>query len=96
MKKMILVLLLLMLLWGSGMIPKQIAATFGTRYAQERFPRMELRFESVEWSKYHGNYIITLRDKQDGLHSFVISPKILPIYPGQGVLSLEEASREYS
>lgn len=94
MKKLILMMLLLTFLWGSGIIPKQIAATFGTRYIQDRFPSMKLQFESVEWSKFHGDYIITLRDKQEDLYSVVVSPKILPIFPGQGTLSLEDTRRE--
>ena len=49
MKKKILIvftiiLILLIALWFSGIIPKQIGKICGTKYMRENFPNMELEF----------------------------------------------------
>ena len=87
------VVLLVVFLWVSGIIPKQIAKIHGTNYVQECFPEMDLEYKGIEWNSYYGDYIITFQDKEDKTYGCIIYPKMFPICLGQGMVALEEAYR---
>ena len=88
------VLVILIALWFSGIIPKQIGKIYGTKYMQENFPNMELEFVNIEWSKHYGDYIISFKDKENQKYSCVIGPKYFPISIGQGKFAIEETYKE--
>ncbi len=93
-KKVILIIIIvpiiLTILWIGGVIPKQIAKISGNIYVTNHFPKMQLDYVSIEWSKYHNDYIITFKDKDNNNHGFTIGPKYFPINPGQGIFEFEE------
>ena len=88
------VLVILIALWFSGIIPKQIGKIYGTKYMKENFPEMELEFVNIEWSKHFGDYIISFKDKDNQNYSCVIGPKYFPISIGQGKFVIEETYKE--
>ena len=88
------VLVVLIALWFSGIIPRQIGKICGTKYMQENFPEMELEYVDIEWSKHYGDYIISFRDKDNQNYSCVIGPEYLPINIGQGRFAIEETYKE--
>ncbi len=90
----IILLAILVTLWINGTIPKQIAKISSIIYTKINFPKMELEYINVEWSKYHGAYLVTFKDKNNQNQGFVISPKYFPIIPGQGVFGMQEEYRE--
>lgn len=88
------VIIVLIALWFTGVIPKQIARIYVTNYMKNNFPEMKLEFVNIEWNKYYGDYIITFKDKENEKYSCVIGPKYLPISIGQGIFSIEEAYKD--
>jgi len=96
MKKKILIIcsIILVALWFSGIIPKQIARIYGTNYMKKNFLEMKLEFVNIEWNKYYGDYIITFKDKDNQSYGCVIGPKFLPISIGQGRFAIEETYKE--
>ena len=98
-KKIFIVIIIVILiivagLWISGIIPKQIAKIYGNIYMNNNFPEMELKYDTIEWSKNYDDYIITFKDKDNNTHSCTIGPKYFPINLGQGLFAIEEADRE--
>lgn len=84
------VALLIIALWFSGILPKQIGKIYGTNYMKNNYPEMELEYEGIEWNKYYGDYIITFKDKNNQNYGCVIGPKYLPINIGQGINEIDE------
>jgi len=90
-------ILVIIALWFSGIIPKQIGKICGTNYMKEKFPKMQLEYVDIEWNKYYGDYIITFKDKTNQNYGCVIGPKYFPINIGQGIFIVEEKySEKYS
>lgn len=54
------------------------------------FPQMQLKYVNIEWSKYHGDYLIYFKDKDSENYSYVIGPKYFPVIIGQGLFAIEE------
>lgn len=99
MKKKILMItgvlvLVIIVLWFLGIIPKQIGIIYGTKYMKDNFPEMQLKFVNIEWSKYHGDYIISFKNKEKASYSCVIGPKYFPINIGQGLNTIIETYQE--
>ena len=90
----IVVILLLTVLWFSGIIPTQIAKIYATNYMQNNYPEMQLEYVNIEWSKYHEDYLITFKDKNNQNYSCVIGPKYFPVSIEQGLLTIEETYNE--
>ena len=57
-------------LWFTGIIPKQIAQIAGTSYVKEHFPEMQLECIGVEYADAFGDYLITFEDKNEKVYSF--------------------------
>ena len=90
----IVLLVLIIILWSNGIIPRQIAKVYGTIYMKYNFPKMNLEYNDIEWSKYHNDYIIYFKDKNEQRYSCVIGPKYFPVSIGQGIVAIEEIYRE--
>lgn len=88
------VIILLIALWFSGIVPKQIGKIYGINYMKNNFPEMQLEYVGIEWNKYYGDYIITFEDKENQKYSCVIGPKYLPISIGQGIFAIQETYKE--
>jgi len=90
----IFIVLVILILWVTGIIPKQIAKISSTIYLKNNFPKIQLKYESIEWNPYFGDYIIVFRDEYNERHSFCIGPKYFPINIGQGIFEFRESYRE--
>ena len=88
------IIFLLIALWISGIIPKQIGKIYGIKYMKENFPEMKLEYEGIEWNKFYGDYIISFKDKENQSYSCIIGPKYLPITIGQGINAIQETYKE--
>ena len=88
------ILLIVIILWTKGFIPKQIAKIYGSAYMKINFPKMGLEYVNIEWSKYHGDYIITFKDKENQNYGCVIGPKYFPVSLGQGIFAIKEKYNE--
>ena len=87
------IIILTILLWCNGFIPKQIAKVYSVAYMNFNFPEMKLNYDKIEWSPYHDNYIINFHDKDNQTYSCVIGPKYFPVNLGQGLFAVEETYR---
>lgn len=90
----IFILLIISTLWITGIIPKQIAKISSTIYLKNNFPKIQLKYEGIEWNKYFGDYIIIFRDENNETHGFCIGPKYFPVNLGQGIFAFRESYRE--
>ena len=101
MKKILIIIgilvLVIIVLWFGGVIPKQIGKIYGIKYMKNNFPEMQFDYVNIEWNKYYGDYIITFKDKENGSYSCVIGPKYFPISIGQGLnVIMENYQEKYS
>ncbi len=78
------------ILWGSGVVPKQIGKIYGMKEVQKQFPEKNLQFKEIEWSKFHGDYVITFTDSYESSYSCIIGPCYFPCSLGQGIVAWEE------
>ena len=88
------IIILITILWITGIIPKQIGKIYGTKYIENNFPEMQLEYDNIEWNKYYGDYIITFKDRENQNYGCVIGTKYLPISIGQGINSIIETYQE--
>ena len=82
-------------LWLTGLIPKQIAKIAGTGYVTKHFPEMELTCTGVEYASVFGDYLIGFEAKNGKTYSVVIGPELLPITLGQGLTVIEGEYEEH-
>lgn len=90
----IVIVIAIIILWISGVIPKQIAKISATNYLEKNFPKAKLQYLDIEWSPSHGDYLIQFRDKNNNLYGFCVGPKYFPIQLGQGMNEFMEEYRE--
>ena len=88
-------IILIVLLWVSGIAPQMIAKAAGTHYVSEHFPELELKCTGVEWSNVFGDYLISFDGKNDKTYSCVIYPMLFPVSLGQGLFAIESDYEEY-
>ena len=86
----VVILFVIVALWISGIIPKQIAKISGTNYVNEHFPEMQMECIGVEYADVFGDYLITFKDKGGNTYSCVIGPYLFPCSLGQGLFEIQE------
>lgn len=90
----VLILAVILGLWVSGIIPKQIARISATNYLKKNFPKMQLEYVDIEWSSSFGGYSIKFKDENNETYSFIMNNKYFPITLGQGLFGFEEKYKE--
>jgi hypothetical protein len=85
------VLVIILGLWISGIIPKQIAIVYATNYLKKNFPKIQLEYVNIEWASVFGGYSIRFKDENDKLHYFIVNNKYFPISLGQGLQEFRES-----
>lgn len=98
-KRMIIITIILILsvilgLWISGIIPKQIARISATNYLKKNFPKIQLEYVNIEWSSTFGGYIITFKDENGETYGFIMNNRYFPVSLGQGLFGFEENYKE--
>lgn len=95
-KKIIIIIIILGVilgLWISGIIPKQIAKISATNYLKNNFPEKQYEYVSIEWNSSFGGYSIKFKDENDKIIDFLMNNKYFPVTPGQGTFGLEDSYR---
>lgn len=90
----VVILIVILGLWFSGIIPKQIARISATNYLKKNFPKIQLEYVDVEWSSSFGGYSIRFKDENNEIYGFIMNNKYFPITLGQGLFGFEEKYRE--
>ena len=90
----ILILLIIIGIWIGGIIPKFIAKIAADNYLKTNFPKKQFEYVGIEWSKYHDDYIISFKDKDNNRYGCTIGPKYFPVNLGQGLFAIEEAYKK--
>ena len=80
-------------LWISGIIPKEIARISATNYLSKNFPKLPLEYESIEWSSSFGGYLIKFKDRNNKSYSFIMNNRFFPDSLGQGLYGFQESYR---
>lgn len=65
-------------LWGTGTIPKGIGRYTATKYVEENYMEMGLKFENIEFSTAYGDYIASFVDKDNTVYNFRLFSGYLP------------------
>lgn len=91
---MVVIFLVILVLWISGIIPKQIARISATNYLEKNFPKIKLEYVNIEWSSSFGGYSIKFKDKNNKTYSFIMNNKYFPISLGQGLFAFEEEYKQ--
>lgn len=89
----IFILLVVLALWISGIIPKQIAIISAKYHIKKDFPKMQLEYVDIEWNSSFGAYFINFKDENNKIYGFTMSSKYFPINFGQGIFAFEEEYR---
>lgn len=90
----VLILVVIVGLWISGIIPKQIARISASNYLEKNFHKMQLEYVDIEWSSSFGGYSIKFKDTNNKTYSFIMNNKYFPISLGQGLFAFEEEYRQ--
>lgn len=98
-KRMIMVaivlsLIIIVILWGSGIIPKKIAKISATNYLKKNFPKIQLEYVDIEWSSNFGGYSIKFKDENNEIYGFIMNNKYFPVTLGQGLFGFQEKYSE--
>lgn len=91
---MVVIFLVILVLWISGIIPKQIARISATNYLEKNFPKIKLEYVNIEWSSSFGGYSIKFKDKNNKTYSFIMNNQYFPISLGQGLFAFEEEYKQ--
>jgi len=89
----IIILFIIIGLWVSGIIPKQIARISAINYLKKNFPEKQYEYVDIEWSSSFGGYLIKFKDENNKIIGFIMPYKYFPISPGQGTFALEDSYR---
>ena len=89
----IFVLVVILGLWISGIIPKQIARICATNYLKKNFPKKQYEYVDIEWASSFGGYDIKFKDEKGKEVGFIMPYKYFPISIGQGSFALEDSYR---
>ena len=89
----ILVLAIIIGLWISGIIPKQIAIISASNYLKKNLPKKQYEYVSIEWASVFDGYIIKFKDENGNGIGFIMNDKYFPISVGQGIFAVEEKYR---
>lgn len=97
-KKIIVISILLILgvvlvLWISGIIPKQIARISATNYLEKNFPKKKYEYVDIEWCSSMDGYLVRYKDENNDIFGLIMPNKYFPIRPGQGTFALEDSYR---
>ncbi len=88
------ILVIILGLWVSGIIPKQIAIISASNYLKKNFPEKHYEYVYLEWDHNFGGYSIRFKDENNKIVGFIMNyNKYFPITPGQGISALEENYR---
>lgn len=73
------VLILIAILWISGIIPRQIGKISAINYVQNNYPDRNLKFLRIDFSSAHGDYFAMFEDENEKIYGFQLLGKYLPI-----------------
>ena len=87
------ILVIILGLWISGIIPKQIASICATNYLKKNFPEKQYEYVDIEWASSFGGYSIKFKDEKGKEVGFIMPYKYFSISVGQGSFALEDSYR---
>jgi|LSQX01.1.fsa_nt_gb hypothetical protein len=73
------VLILIAIIWISGIIPRQIGKISAINYVQKNYPDRNLKFLRMDFSSAHGDYFAMFEDENEKTYGFQLLGKYLPI-----------------
>ncbi|MCC5911288.1 MAG: hypothetical protein JJT76_12695 [Clostridiaceae bacterium] len=71
---LITVVVLISILWGTGILPSRLCIYTATRYVESRYPEKEFQYSFIEYSSAHGDYFVHFIDKGGEQVAFMVSP----------------------
>lgn len=73
------IVLILCMLFGFRIIPKQIAKFSSNLYISRNYSERELEFSSIEFSKFHSGYFVAYEENGHKF-AFLFYGKYFPVY----------------
>lgn len=74
----ILVIMLIIVLWLTGVIPQMIGKQAAINYVKENHIEIDLTYKSIEYSTAYGDYIATFLDEAGNAYNFRLNSKYFP------------------
>lgn len=88
------VVILIAILWISGIIPRQIGKNSAINYVQKNYPDKNLNYLRMDFSSAHGDYFAMFEDENGKTYGFQLLGKYLPINIWSDPLKSEMASQD--
>ncbi len=73
------VILMIIVLWISGIIPQQIGKMTAINYIEKNYGDQGLIYVKMEYSSAHGDYFAVFKDSDGAYYNFLMHSKLLPI-----------------
>lgn len=71
-------LILIVLLWIGGFIPKKIGKITAMNYVKKNYVELNLQFSDIEYSRSHGSFFAVFKDSEGKDHSFQLESRFVP------------------
>lgn len=88
------VVILIAILWISGIIPRQIGKNSAINYVQKKLSDKNLNYLRMDFSSAHGDYFAMFEDENGKTYGFQLLGKYLPINIWSDPLKSEMASQD--
>ena len=80
-KKLVIIyiIILILILWISGIIPKQIGKIAAINYVKKNYPDKDLMFLNIDYSPIHESYFASFKALDGRVYNFELYTKYLPV-----------------
>lgn len=80
-RKMIIIyiIILILMLWISGIVPKQIGKIIAINYVKKNYPDKKLAFLDIDYSPIHESYFVSFKSLDGRVYNFELYSKYLPV-----------------
>lgn len=72
------VIALIIILWISGIIPKQIGKISAINYVKTNYPDKNLCFLNIDYSPIHNSYFVSFKDLDGRVYNFELHSRYFP------------------
>lgn len=80
-KKLLIVyiIVLIITLWISGIIPRQIGKIVAIKYVRENYPDKDIDYLNIDYSPFHKSYFVSFKSSDGRVYNFELHSRYLPI-----------------
>lgn len=72
-------IVLVIALWFSGIVPRQIGKITAIVYVRENYPQMNMEYSNIEYSPFHESYFVSFKASDGGVYNFQVVSRFFPV-----------------